>query len=110
MTFMGPTKFVFISFITLSALRIGMLIFHLPLDGGGLAYPSSSLIPNVRLPALLTRTSMRPHMARASLMHCFISPIGDVTSRVRVLSLELSILESCRSSSKDFKDRAVAIA
>ena len=43
-------------------------------------------------------------------MHCFISPIGDVTSRVRVLSLELSILESCRSSSKDFKDRAVAIA
>lgn len=88
---MGPTKFVFTSFITPSA-------------------PSSSLTPYVILPALLTRTSIRPHIARASFMHFFISPIGEVTSRVRHLNLVPSTLGSRRSRSKDFKDRAVAIA
>lgn len=73
-------------------------------------HPSSSLAPYVSLPALLTRTSMRPHMARASFMHLFISPIGEVTSSVRHLNLVPSILGSRRSRSKDFKDRAVAMA
>lgn len=94
-TFMGPTKLVFMSLIIPSALEIHINQFYrTAYVEKGNSYPSSSLAPYVIVPALLTKTSMRPHTARASSKHCCISAIGDVTSRAKNLSLSPSIVGS----------------